>query len=750
MMYATSMMVNLAEASAADRALLGGKGATLAELSAAGFAVPPGIVVTAGALDDPDLDGQLQAAAERLGGDRFAVRSSAAAEDLPDASYAGLYETYLNVPAEQLGAAVRRCFAAAASQRVAAYHDRHGSVAAGMAVLIQAMIEPKAAGVAFTAHPVTGDRTQTIVTAVTGLGDRLVSGETTGEEWTMTAERGATVTRPSSDGRPVLTPGQAEAAAQLALRVADRFGGKPQDIEWAIDHQGRLWLLQARPMTAVPEPVSWAAPAPGLWMRNFRVGEWLPEAVTPLFATWLLPALEDGYLDGMHASVGVRVRFRYALVNGWYYNAPPIPSPKTIARVLWQGRSRAVKIIYNALIRVSHDPAAADKAALSDLERQWRQVQLPRYRQLVATAAAEVDTAPPHRLMELIDTLGREAGIFLWYLAILGGSAWKMEARLTRFARRHLAEVLPEPEGGAQVLLRGLPQIQPMVSEHAVQSLDWYHPLAADLPTPPSLSAAAADRRVELAEERAAAERRCRAALADRPRRLEAFGRLLEVSQRYAVIREEQANQFTLAWPVLRACATRLGKHLTDVGAIEQADDVYFCTRDQVTSALAGQINGQIAGTGEQREIWQHQRQLAAPLTLGHPAPLIGDVIDRTVQQARNGAAAAEGAIIGHPASTGRATGPVRIVHGPQDFAAFTDGDVLVAKTTAPAWTPLFSRAAAVVTDSGSLAAHASLVAREYGIPAVVGSGDATHRLLTGQIITVDGTAGTVTLHGAA
>jgi phosphohistidine swiveling domain-containing protein len=377
-------------------------------------------------------------------------------------------------------------------------------------------------------------------------------------------------------------------------------------------------------------------------------------------------------------------------------------------------------------------------------------VQLPRYRQLVAAAAAEVHTATPHRLVELIDTLGREAGIFLWYLAIVGGSAWKMEARLTRFAHRHLADVLPEQEGGAQVLLRGLPQIQPMVSEHAVQSLDWYHPLAADLPTPPSLSAAAADRRVKLAEERAAAERRCRAALADRPRRLEVFRRLLEVSQRYAVIREEQAHQFTLAWPVLRGCATRLGQHLADLGAIQQADDVYFCTRDQITSALAGQINGQIAGTGEQREIWQRQRQLAAPLTLGHSAPLIGDVIDRTVQQARHGAEATEGVIVGHPASTGRATGPVRIVHGPQDFAAFTDGDVLVAKTTAPAWTPLFARASAVVTDSGSLAAHASLVAREYGIPAVVGTGEATHRLLTGQIITVDGTAGTVALQDAA
>jgi phosphohistidine swiveling domain-containing protein len=750
MMNTTSMLANLAGADAADRAILGGKAATLAELLEAGFAVPRAIVVTGSAVDEPDLDGQLQEAAARLGGDRFAVRSSGVAEDLPDASYAGLYESYLNVPAKELGAAVRRCFAAAASERVAAYHERRGSMTGGMAVLVQAMIDPMAAGVAFTAHPVTGDRTQTVVTAVTGLGDRLVSGETTGEEWTKTADHVASLTRPSSDGEPVLTARQAQAVVQLAIRVADRFRGQPQDIEWAIDHQGRLWLLQARPMTAVPEPVSWTAPGPGLWMRNFRLGEWLPEALTPLFATWLLPVLEDGYLEGMHASVGVRVPFRYALVNGWYYNAPPIPSPKIIARVLWQGRGRAVKILYNALIRVSHDPAAADKAALSDLERQWRQVQLPRYRQLVATAAAEVHTATPHRLVELIDTLGREAGIFLWYLAVVGGSAWKMEARLTRFARRHFADVLPEPDGGAQVLLRGLPQVQPMFSEHAVQSLDWYHPLAADLPTVPSLSAAAADRRVRLAEERAAAERRCRAALTDRPQLLEAFGRLLKVSQRYAVIREEQAQQFTLAWPVLRACATRLGQHLADIGAIQQADAVYFCTRDQVTSALAGQINGQIAGLAERQEIWQRQRQLAAPLTLGHPAPLIGDVIDRTVQQARHGATTAEGAIIGHPASTGRATGPVHIVHGAQDFAAFTDGDVLVAKTTAPAWTPLFARAAAVVTDSGSLAAHASLVAREYGIPAVVGTGDATHRLLTGQIIIVDGTAGTVTLHAAA
>jgi pyruvate,water dikinase len=640
-----------------------------------------------------------------------------------------------------LGDAVRRCFAAAASERVTAYHDRHGGGAAAMAVLVQAMVDPRCAGVAFTAHPVTGDLTQTVVTAVPGLGDPLVSGETTGEEWTIIPGGAVAMTRPAPEGDPVLTGGQAAAVAQLARRVADRYDGRPQDIEWAIDHDGRLWLLQARPMTALPQPVPWTPPGPGLWMRNFRLGEWLPEAVTPLFATWLLPVLEDGYLDGMQATVGVRVPFRYALVNGWYYNATPIPSLKLLARVLRHGR---VKILYNALIRVSRDPAAADRAVLSDLDRHWRDNQAPRYRQLVASAAAEADTATPQRLGELVGMLGAEAGIWLWYLAIVGGSAWKMEARLTRFTRQHLGSVLPDRDGGTQLLLRGL--ATPVAGAHAVQSVDWYHPVAGELPAIGGPDDVVARRQGELAEQRIDAERRCRQALADRPRLRAQFDRLLEVNQRYAVIREEQARDFTLAWPVLRTCARRLGEHLADIGAIEAPDDVHFCTRDELSAALAGE-GSQIVEAGQRRERWQRQRRLTAPLTLGRPARLIGDVIDRAVQQARGANPVPDGALVGHPASAGRATGPVHVVHGPDDFAAFAAGDVLVAKATAPAWTPLFARAAAVVTDGGTLAAHASLVAREYGIPAVVGAGDATRRLRTGQLVTVDGTTGVVTVH---
>jgi rifampicin phosphotransferase len=738
---------DLAQATTADRARVGGKAGVLGELAAAGFPVPPGRVVTAESLNIDGWEQSLEAAAGSLGAPRLAVRSSAAAEDLPHASYAGLYETYLNVPVGGLGEMVQRCFAAATTQRVSTYHQRHGNgTAPGMAVLVQAMVDPMAAGVAFTAHPVSGDPDQALVTAVPGLGDRLVSGEAVGEEWTVTAQN-ARMSRPVPAGGRVLTGQQAQAVADLARKIADRYG-RPQDIEWAIDRDGRLWLLQARPMTALPEPVLWTAPGPGLWSRNFRLGEWLPEAVTPLFATWLLPALENGYLEGMHETVRIRVPFRYALVNGWYYNTPPIPSPKLLSRVLWHGRARAVRILFNALIRVSRDPAAADRAVLSDLDAQWRNNRLPAYRQLVTNAQIEAPTATPERLVQLVEKLGREAGIYLWYLAIVGGSAWKMEACLTRFCRQHLAPVLLEEKGGTQALLRGLPGTQPVSTTHAVQSADWYHPVAAELSTADVPLPDGDKRHAQLAQQRSTAEQTCRAALAGRPRLLTRFEKLLQVNQRYAVIREEQARDLTLAWPVLRACVRRLGEHMVATGAIEQVHDVFFCKYEEVTSTLrAGKSEPIVHLVQVRRHLWQRQRNLAAPLTLGQPVRLIGDVIGRAVQEARGERAVAENVIVGHPASAGRATGPVRIIQGPQDFGRFGDGDVLVAKTTAPAWTPLFARAAAVITDGGTLAAHASLVAREYGIPAVVATGDATVRLHPGQRVTVDGSAGTITPH---
>ena len=141
-MDAHAELLDLCDAGAAERARVGGKAGVLGELAAAGLPVPPGFVVTAADLDADGWEPALTEAAGELGGSRFAVRSSGAAEDLPDASYAGLYETYLNVPLEGLAQAVRRCFAAAGAERISAYQQRHGGSPAAMAVLVQAMVDP--------------------------------------------------------------------------------------------------------------------------------------------------------------------------------------------------------------------------------------------------------------------------------------------------------------------------------------------------------------------------------------------------------------------------------------------------------------------------------------------------------------------------------------------------------------------------------------------------------------------------------
>jgi rifampicin phosphotransferase len=750
-------VIPLAEAArldpAAAPALLGTKAASLARLLGAGFPVPAGVVVTAaGAADWDQASAQLRSAAAELGGrdQRFAVRSSASAEDLAGASFAGQYETVLDAGLEELPDAVRRVVNSAASARVAAYRQAHpqaGPTAAaagdpsgsGMAVLVQVMVAAEAAGVAFTANPLTGDRDEVVISAVRGLGERLVAGQATGDQWVV----GHGQARRTRATEQAITADQARQVAALARRVQAHFGS-PQDLEWAITTdptgtsgtEGGLWLLQARPMTALPDPVAWTPPTPGYWMRNLRLGEWLPEPMTPLFAGWLLDRIDHGEQQATREDVGAMLPFPHAAINGWYYLGTPALSPRTIATALLQGRGRLLRFFRYGVLGPGRDPVVADRRLLAGLAAQWRTQLLPGYQRLVRDGERQVETASPEQLVAIVDQVGAAAGEQLWSLAVVGGGAWKMEGALARFFRQHLA---PSIDTGTSVqeLLVGLPGSQPDLAAHAVQSLDWAHPTAGELGWPPARPAE--DRHRELAARREALTAQCLAVLGDQPQLQARLRALLEVAQRYAVLREQQARQLTLGWPLLRRCVLRLGGLLQAEGVIERAEDVFFLTRAELDTRAPLQDV-----VGRRRAAWERQRRLLAPLTIGRPPRLIAKELLAAVEAVRTTAPAPEDAIVGQPASPGRATGPVRIVHGPGDFDRFQPGEVLVARATAPAWTPLFARAAAVVTDGGTLAAHASLVAREYGIPAVVATGDATARLTDGQVVTVDGGAGTV------
>jgi rifampicin phosphotransferase len=748
-------VVSLIEAAHLDptkaRALLGTKAASLARLTGAGFPVPAGVVVTAAAAADWDQAyARLRSAAGELGDPelRFAVRSSATAEDLAGASFAGQYETVLDVRLEELPQAVQQVVDSAASARVAAYRQAQPQPApanssgagSGMAVLVQVMVQADAAGVAFTANPLTGDRDEVVITAVRGLGERLVAGQATGDQWTVRHGQ-ARRTRATEQA---ISADQARQIATLARRVHAHLGS-PQDLEWAITTdpsgsdgvEGGLWLLQARPMTALPDPVDWTPPAPGYWMRNLRLGEWLPEPMTPLFADWLLERIDHGEQQATRAHVGTTLPFPSAAINGWYYLATPALSPRTIATTLLQGRGRLLRFMRDAVLGPSRDPVAADRHLLADLAEQWRTELLPRYQRLVKEGDQQVQTASPEQLAAIIDQVGAAAGEQLWSLAVVGGAAWKMEGALARFYRQHLAATV---NASVQELLVGLPGSQPDLPAHAVQSLDWAHPTAGELGWPPPRPSE--DRHRQLTARREALTTQCLTVLGDQPQLQARFQALLQVAQRYAVIREQQARQLTIGWPLLRRCALRLGETLRVDGVIDQAEDVFFLTRAELDTQTPRQDV-----VDQRRSTWERQRRLLAPLTIGRLPRLLAKELLGAVDAVRTTGPAPEDAIVGQPASPGRATGPVRIIHGAGDFDRFQPGEVLVARATAPAWTPLFARAVAVVTDGGTLAAHASLVAREYGIPAVVATGDATTRLADGQVVTVDGGAGTVHPH---
>jgi phosphohistidine swiveling domain-containing protein len=178
-------------------------------------------------------------------------------------------------------------------------------------------------------------------------------------------------------------------------------------------------------------------------------------------------------------------------------------------------------------------------------------------------------------------------------------------------------------------------------------------------------------------------------------------------------------------------------------GAIAQTEDVFFLTREEALAALNATDPKLIHEVARRRMARDEQARLVPPLLIGQVNPMLKKMWDGIPRVM--GAVSSDTALVsGGPASPGRVTGLVRVIRGPREFDDLRSGEILVAPVTTPAWTPLFAHAAAVVTDGGSAAAHASVIAREYGIPAVVGCGDATARLRTGMRVTVDGGTGNV------
>ena len=873
---------NFGDAGPGDVATAGGKGVGLGGLVQAGLPVPSGFVLSTAAYADfveanhlqagihelaalsptaaprdyedaskriralfsggtmpAAIAGELGSAYVKLGnGDAaVAVRSSATAEDLASASFAGQQETFLNVRgAEALAAAVTDCWASLWTARAMAYRAREGigPDTVRLAVVVQRMVEAEAAGVMFTANPANGRRDQTAISAAWGLGESVVSGTVTTDDVVVEAGTGSVLSRRTADKevmtvyaehgtreqpvpaarrrQPVLDDRAAAELAGYGTRIAAHFG-TPQDIEWARSGGG-FFILQSRPITALPEPAAdipdtWTVPYPhGLYFRASIV-EQLPDPLSPLFADMIDGSVSRSLRALMAGAVGKDViredDVGLPTINGYAYYYYRNSG-------MWRVMGKSLTAM-RALARGKAHMGVAG----------WREFSHPRYEEVIKDWSAKpVGELSGEELLDGVQTL-LDAGT-VYYTAvqsiipIAATSEISFRAYYDKFVRRDgdppaltfllgydsepiraekslydLAAWAREVPGLAQAILTeptaalaesqrtGLPpagvdpalwqQWHPRFQEHlgrfghAVYNLDFVSPVPADDPSPLLETVKfylrghgndPHERQRLSAARREDETSRTIARLG--PKRRTAFLRLLRWAQGAAPIREDALADVGLAWPLLRGMLFELGRRLVDSTVIAEPADVFWLRHRELRSAVEFGLAGAgtqaaVAITGadrpvragaveERKMLWRGQAKAAAPQLLPE---------SRWMERAFGsmmpaGSPDQPGDIIkGAGASSGRVSAPARVLSGPQDFAAMVPGDVLVARITTPAWTSLFAMASAVVTDVGGPLSHSSIVAREYGIPAVLGTGVATQRLTSGQQITVDGDAGTVT-----
>ena len=842
---AAPLTVSLAEIDRYAVALAGGKGANLGDLAQAGFPVPDGVVLTtrayALAAEAAGVDPSRPAdAAERLrtspvpeaianaardayaalGSGRVAVRSSATAEDLPGASFAGQQDTYLDVSGKEgLLDAIRRCWASLWNERAVAYRRANGvdDTTVGLAVVVQEMVDASAAGVLFTADPVTGRRRRAAIDAVAGLGERLVAGSVDPDHYAVDVDSRNVVQRPAARETSVLSDQEVLTLAELGDRVEGHFNA-PQDIEFALDRDRRVWLVQSRPITTL-YPLPEDAPDPRRDLRVYFSGSVFQgyfEPITPMGIQFF--RLLSGALSGMFGfPVGDHVAGSRILKEPGmrlYLDMTPIVRDPVGRRVFVtatsmgearssavlvqlasdprlslarRSRFRSVRAIAGALrragvphvaLRVMRAPDVAPERYVREVEELARvdlpadptaEQRLDAFERLILTASPPIfprliGTIMPAMLsfalaarllrgkarLDELQTITRgaphnpttEMDLALWALcADVRADADSRDALLRRspveLAGRYRDGTLPARlQAGLKSFLdrygfRSIGEIDIGVErwsenpEHILGALANYIRLGDDALAPDAQFAKGA--------------REAEAMIGSLLTRVHGPRRAIlrvVLGRVRALIGMREAPKFhiirLLATPS-RELLKPVGHELAGRGLLAEEDDIFFLTLPEARRAARGEDMRELVTARRNAFDREHARRHI-------PRLLLSDGTDAEAALVSVG----EG-LRGSPASPGIVSGAARVIRSPAG-AKLEPGEILVAPSTDPGWTPLFLTAGALVMEMGGMMSHGAVVAREYGIPAVVGVAGATEQITTGQRITVDGSAGTVAL----
>jgi len=771
---------------------VGGKAAGLARLASIGLDVPRAFVVI-GARPGVLPEGLAEAYAS-LGGGRVAVRSSAIGEDSADASFAGQFETVLGVEGiVELEAAIERCLASVESVRASAYReDRGEGRATPMVVVVQRMVEARAAGVLFTVDPVGGRRDRWVVDAVRGLGDVLVSGEATPDHYVLDAR--ANVVERSLIGERAILDGTDLHALSEGARRATEHTKSPVDMEWAIDRGGAVQWLQARPVTRLP-----ADPAeldtrfePSHLYTKCNIGEMMPGAVTPLTMSTTGRGVDVG-MQRMYRQIGAHERVteeNHFVAHRFGHLFVDLTAMAGIARYVAGASADAVAFsicgrhVDGLGIR---PPLSTPRRIVNGARYAAAILSGGRYRAELHALAARVAFAPtrdPRVLWESIDAkLSLLFEAYRLHLLSSAGAGAAASALLQTIARTDR----PTDEDHARLagLLAGADDVESADiaagADRIVAALRVCPGVVDDFVDAPPEAALAylrsdasgaagvafarylerhghrSVRELEMRQLEWAADpvplirslqASSRAALGSNARRSNAVVRIdqhVDATTRkligfaHASVRgrEESKAALVLATVRFKGAYRRLGAILAERGSLDDADLVFFLTQQELGIVASGDGAALVASARARREGLSYQTGLVfddvvrgAP----EPRPVVTEL--------------GSDSLSGQPVSRGVVVGTARVVRTLEEASAIRPGEILIAPITDVGWTPYFAAIRGLATDIGSAVSHGSVVAREYGLPAVVNLRDATRRFRTGDRVVLDGNRGVLRLAG--
>ncbi|MBI2306311.1 MAG: phosphoenolpyruvate synthase [Rhodocyclales bacterium] len=734
----------------------------------------------------------------------LAVRSSAPMEDSRRASFAGIHHSALNVVGSAaVAAAVRAVWDSLAAPQAVAYRARLGIDEAAMAVVVMPMVPAVAAGVAFSCDPASGRDDRVVVNAVAGLADALVSGRVSGEEIVLEAdpisEDYAVVRR---SGAPAgLADARAVELAELVRETAFTldYGAPWADIEWVWDGE-RFHLVQARPVTARPwhtypalagQPALWSNgntrdAVPHVmnasdWAMSRRLVNLLLEPGWRLAGYPLLPGVQRAalfsgrlYLNAAllqwegYDAVGIAPAAMNRLLGGHHPEiAVPPAGPRERAARAWRmlrylARAGGRRRLGRRQVTAAHAACAAwraeNLAALDDdaLARRYFALGLHSRRQNGLLFLQGSGGGSLSVLLDLIERyLPGEAHALA--AALMAGGEPSVTARQGYELQALATAAAGEPAAAALLHAgradwQGLPDDSPFRRRFAA-FVDRYghrgiYETYARNPRwredPAYLLRRIADLMdndpAALAARQETARQAARARLADGlpwwARRL--AGALAKAATVECNDREAARSAFIAYGEVGRYLLLEIGRRLAARGCLARAEQAFHLLPPEVAAALAGRL----AGDALRHRVADRERLCAE--WEANPAP---DVIHEGAAApaaAPAAVAAADGVWRGTAVGAGRAAGAARVVRHPEEGGGLAAGEILVAPSTDPAWTPLFLQAGGLVMETGGYLSHGAIVAREFGIPAVVNLPGILAALADGETVEVDGGSGVV------